>query len=124
MKEAASASTVIGRALRAELVAALAVSLIVLGHGLEAAYSALLGGLTSLLPNVYFARRVLGQPAGGTPIEVAGLLYRAEVTKLALSVLMLAAVFAFVEALNVLALLLGYVVAKAAGVVASVRESR
>lgn len=123
MKEAASASTVIGQALRVELIAVLAVSLLALGHGVETAYSTLLGGSTSILPNAYFARRVFGQPVGGTPIEVAGLLYRAEVTKLALAVLMFAAVFAFVESLNVLALLLGFVVARAAGVVASVRES-
>lgn len=112
-----------GRALRLELVAALAVTLLALGHGAETAYSALLGGLTSWLPNVYFARRVFGQPVHVTPIEVAGLMYRAEVTKLALSVVMFAAVFAFVEAINVLALLLGYVVAKTAGVVSSVRDS-
>lgn len=123
MKEAASASTVIGQALRVELVAALAVSLIALGHGVETAYSTLLGGLISFLPNAYFARRVFGQPVDGTPIEAAGLLYRAEVTKLALAGLMFALVFAFVEALNVLALLLGFVAARAAGVVASVRES-
>lgn len=113
----------IRQALKLELVATLAVTLLASGHGVEAAYSALLGGLTSLLPNVYFARRVFGQPVDVTAIEVAGLMYRAEVTKLALSVLMFAAVFAFIEAVNVLALLLGYVVAKTAGVVSSVRDS-
>jgi F0F1-type ATP synthase assembly protein I len=48
---------------------------------------------------------------------------RAEFTKLSLAVLMLAGAFALIETLNVLALLMGFVLVKVAGVVATVRKT-
>ena len=107
----------------AELLTTLVVSAIALGHGVEAAYSAFLGGLTSLIPNFYFARRVFGRPFDGPPVTIAGRMFRAEFTKLALVALMFATIFAFIEAVNVVALLLGYMIVRTTGVVVSVRES-
>lgn len=100
-----------------------AVAGVALGHGVEAAYSALLGGMISLVPDYYFARRVFRRYADRSPVETAGIMLRAEITKIALVVLMFGAVFAFVMALNVLALIAGYVLVKATGVVVSVRGS-
>jgi ATP synthase protein I len=101
----------------------LAVAVASLGHGVEAAYSALLGGMISLVPDYYFARRVFRRYTDRSPEEAATLMLRAEIVKLTLAVLMFAAVFAFIMALNVVALIMGFVLVKVTGVVASVRDS-
>jgi len=101
----------------------LAVAGVALGHGVEAAYSALLGGMISLVPDFYFARRVFRRYPGTSPVETAGIWLRAEIVKMVLAVLMFGAVFAFVVSVNVLALIAGYVLVKATGVVVSVRGS-
>ena len=100
-----------------------AVAGIALGHGVEAAYSALLGGMVSLVPDYYFVRRVFRRYTDRSPVEVAATWLRAEIVKMTLAVLMFAAVFAFIMAVNVLALLAGYLLVKATGVVVSVRGS-
>ncbi len=100
-----------------------AVAGVALGYGVEAAYSALLGGMISLIPDYYFARRVFRRHTDRSPVEAVAMMLRAEVVKITLAVLMFVAIFAFVVALNVLALILGYVLVKAAGVVVSVRGS-
>ncbi len=94
-----------------------------LGYGVEAAYSALLGGMTSLVPDFYFARRVFRRYAGKSADEVGALMLRAEVVKISLTALMFGAIFASMVALNVVALILGYLLVKATGVVVSVRVS-
>jgi ATP synthase protein I len=101
----------------------LAVAGVALGHGVEAAYSALLGGLISLAPDYYFARRVFRRYPDRSPVEVAATMLRAEIVKISLAVLMFVAVFAFIMAVNVPALLAGYLLVKATGVVVSVRGS-
>ena len=101
----------------------IAVAGVALGFGVEAAYSALLGGMTSLVPDYYFARRVFRRYTDRSPEEVAALMLRAEVVKICLAALMFGAIFASPVALNVVALILGYVLVKAAGVVVSVRVS-
>jgi ATP synthase protein I len=112
-----------GQTLWAETLVMLAVAGVALGHGVEAAYSALLGGMISLVPDFYFARRVFRRYPGRSPVETAGIWLRAEIVKMALAVLMFGAVFAFIVAVNVLALIAGYEWEKAAGVVVSVRGS-
>ena len=110
-----------GQLVWAEAAVALAVAGVALGHGVEAAYSALLGGMISLVPDYYFARRVFRRYADRSPVETAGIMLRAEIVKIALAALMLGAVFAFIMAVNVLALVAGYLLVKATGIVASVR---
>jgi ATP synthase protein I len=119
----ANHATPFGPFLWAEVLVMLVVAGVALGHGVEAAYSALLGGAISLVPDYYFARRVFRRYADRSPDEVAAIMLRAEVVKLTLTVLMFVAIFAFVAALNVLALILGYVLVKATGVVVSVQGS-
>ena len=123
MVNTANHVTPFGPFLRAEAVVMLAVAGVALGHGAEAAYSALLGGVISIVPDYYFARRIFRRYADRSPDEVAAIMLRAEVVKLTLTVLLFAAIFALVAALNVLALILGYVLVKATGVVVSVRGS-
>lgn len=101
----------------------LAVAGVALGYGVEAAYSALLGGMISLLPDYYFMRRVFRRYPDRSPVEVAATMLRAEIVKITLAVLMFVAVFAFIMAVNVLALIAGYLLVKAAGVAMSVRGS-
>jgi len=112
-----------GQFIWAEVLVMLAVAGIALGHGVEAAYSALLGGMISLVPDYYFARRVFRRYTDRSPVEVAAIMLRAEIVKVTLAVLMFVAVFAFIMALNVLALIAGYLLVKATGVVVSVRGS-
>lgn len=100
----------------------LAAAGIALGHGVEAAYSVLLGGLIALICDYCFARRVFRRYPNRSPVEAAALMLRAEIVRLVLAVLMFAAVFAFIMALNVVALLAGFGLVKVTGVVALVRE--
>jgi ATP synthase protein I len=113
----------VGQFFWAQALMMLAVAGAALGYGVVAAYSALLGGMISLLPDYYFARRVFRRYAGRSPVEVAGIMLRAEIVKIVLAVLMFGAVFVLIGALNVLALVAGYLLVKAAGVVVSVRGS-
>jgi F0F1-type ATP synthase assembly protein I len=107
----------------AQALAMLAVAGVGLGYGVEAAYSALLGGMSSLVPDFYFARRVFRRYTGKSADEIGALMLRAEVVKISLTALMFGAIFASMMALNVVALILGYLSVKAAGVVVSVRVS-
>ena len=119
----ANHESLFGQFLWAEALVMLALAGVTLGYGVEAAYSVLLGGMTSLVPDYYFARRVFRRYSDRQPEEIAALMLRAEVVKISLAVLMFGAIFAFMTALNVVALILGYLLVKAAGVVASVRVS-
>jgi ATP synthase protein I len=112
-----------GRLLCAQALVMLAVSGVALAHEVVTAYSALLGGMISLVPDYYFARRVFRRYTDRSPVDVAGIMLRAEIVKMTLAVLMFGAVFVLIMALNVPALITGYLLVKAAGVVVSVRSS-
>lgn len=101
----------------------LAAAGLALGHGVETAYSVLLGGLIALVSDYCFARRVFRRYPGRSPEESAALMLRAEIVRLALAALMFAAVFAFIMAVNVVALLAGFLLVKVTGMVALVRDS-
>ncbi|QRV25654.1 ATP synthase subunit I [Marinomonas foliarum] len=62
-------------------------------------YSFLLGGLTSILPNVYMAWRVFGHKRILPAKEVVKSFYRGEAGKLVLTVLLLSLVFILVKPL-------------------------
>lgn len=123
MENTAKYADVFGQTIWAEALVMLVVAGVALGHGVEAAWSALLGGVISLVPDIYFARRVFRRYPGMSPVETAGVMLRAEIVKMALAVLMFGAVFASMAAVNVLALIAGYVFVKAAGIVVSARGS-
>lgn len=88
-------------------------------YGLSAMWSALAGGLNSLIPNAYFARKVLDSSVEGPPRMVLSMWFRAEVGKLAMIAGLFIVAFAFVEKLNVVALFSAFVIVHACGVIAS-----
>lgn len=69
--------------------------------GLLAAKSALLGGLVVILPNAYFAWRALRYNQTRSAAAVLGSMYAGELGKIALSAVMFALVFKFVETLAI-----------------------
>ncbi|MDX1514895.1 MAG: ATP synthase subunit I [Gammaproteobacteria bacterium] len=88
-------------------------------HGTVVTVSVLAGALNSLVPNAYFARRVLRASAGDLPRMVLGKWFRAELGKLAMIAGLFVVAFAFIEKLNVLALFTGFLCVHLSGVVAS-----
>jgi len=80
--------------------------------GSVAAYSALLGGLTCVIPNAFLALRLVvprRDPGAGALIRAA---YIGELGKLALTVLMFGIVFALVKPLAAGALFAGFIAAQ------------
>ena len=88
-------------------------------HGTVAVASAAAGALNSLVPNAYFARKVLGPSAEDPPGRVLGSWFRAELGKLAMIAGLFVVAFAFVEKLNVVALFSGFLCVHISGVLAS-----
>ena len=88
-------------------------------HGTVAVASAVAGALNSLVPNAYFARKVLGPAAEEPPRMVLGRWFRAELGKLAMIAGLFVVAFAFIEKLNVVALFSGFLCVHISGVVAS-----
>jgi len=95
--------------------------------GPVSAYSALLGGLTAVIPNAFLALRLIvprRDPGAGALLRAA---YTGELGKLALTVLMFGTVFALVRPLAAGALFTGFIAAQLATlagfVVRSVNES-
>lgn len=88
-------------------------------YGLPATLSAAAGGLNSLVPNAYFARKVLGPSVEGPPRMMLGKWFRAEVAKLATMVGLFVVAFTLFEQLNVVALFSAFVCVHVSGVLAS-----
>lgn len=86
-----------------------------------AAYSALLGGLISIGPNVYFARWAFRFSGAQAAVEVARSFYRGEAGKFLLTACMFAGVFALVEPINAMVLFLAYIVLTVLNWILSVR---
>jgi ATP synthase protein I len=82
--------------------------------GRVSGYSALLGGLTAVIPNAFLAARLLvprRDPGAGALLRAA---YIGELGKLALTVLMFGTVFALVRPLAAGALFSGFIAAELA----------
>jgi ATP synthase protein I len=67
----------------------------ILASGLTAAISALLGGLVSIVPNIYFALKLFRYQGARAAKQIVNSFYKGEAAKIALSVLMFALVFKF-----------------------------
>ncbi len=102
-----------------QLVVALTVAGVASTFGAPAMWSALAGGLNSLIPNAYFARKVLGPSVDGPPGTVLSKWFRAEVAKIAIIAGLFVAAFALLENLNVVALFAAFVCVHVCGIVAS-----
>lgn len=80
-----------------------------LWKGPAAGYSALLGGMIALLPNVYFTYKAFRYFGARSIRAIAQSMWSGEMGKLFLTAALFALVFAGVERLNVAALFVGYV---------------
>jgi len=113
-KSTASFSLVV-RVLLTQLGLSVVISALFWGFtGVVSAYSALLGGLTCVIPNAFLALRLLvprRDPGAGALIRAA---YLGEVGKLALTVIMFILVFTLVQPLAAGALFTGFIAAQLA----------
>lgn len=109
----------INRVLGIQLLIVIAISAIAAVFGVVAGYSALLGGLVSLIANAYFARKVLidGDKGAAQSLMLSWLV--AEFLKIAMTVVLLTAVYALIEEVNALALIGGFFVAYVGASIAS-----
>lgn len=78
--------------------------------GAVAARSAILGGLTFILPNLLFVGYVFRQAAARSPVAALRGLYVGEAAKLLATVILFAACFALVKPLNAGILFVTYVI--------------
>lgn len=107
------ATSLAARVLLAQLGLSMALAAIFWGmDGLASGYSALLGGLTCVIPNAFLALRLAAprrDPGAGGLVRAA---YLGELGKLALTVLMFGVVFTQVEALAAGPLFTGFIAAQ------------
>lgn len=104
------------RLLSTQLLIALGVSAVALVFGVVPGYSALLGGLVSLVSNAYFARKVFadkGSPLAGRVVLV---FYWAEIVKITMAAVLIAALCMLIKDINVMALVAGFFVVHVGGV--------
>ena len=98
----------IRRLISAQLLATAIAGLLALGFGSEVSVAVVLGASIGIATSGYFARRVLGSGAAGEPLRLAAGMCGAEVVKLALASILFCLVFAWVDGVNALALIAGY----------------
>jgi len=112
---ASNGSSVVKKVLLAQTGLTLALAALFWGfNGFVSGYSALLGGLTAVLPNGFLAARLMlprRDPGAGALLRAA---YLGELGKLALTVLMFGAVFLLVRPLAAVALFAGFIAAQLA----------
>lgn len=96
------------RIFQIQAVITLVIALVVLLHSVVAAYSALIGGVLYLLPNVFFAWRVLGRQSH-TPRSVLADMYIGEIWKMVISIGCFAAVFILVQPVSPFPLFLTFI---------------
>lgn len=101
-----------GRLFRAQLIVVLAVSLIIwLVLGVHSAWSMVIGGLVSAVPNLYFARVLFRFHGAQQAKNIVNSFYKAEAMKLLLTFSLFAIIFKY---LNVVPLVFfaGFIVAQ------------
>jgi ATP synthase protein I len=86
------------------------------------AYSVLLGGLTFIAPNGFFARQAFRYRGAQSTRRIARAFYRGETTKFVLTAVAFALIFALVKPLNVWALWSAYVTAMLVHQILAARE--
>lgn len=96
------------RILQIQMAFTVVIAILFAANGIVAAYSALLGGILYLIPNAYFAWRILSRQSD-TPKQVLADMYIGEIWKMAISILCFAAVFILVQPLSPFPLFLTFV---------------
>jgi len=108
-----SSGNLVGRVLLAQLGLSVVLAALFWGmNGTVSGYSALLGGLTCVIPNAFLALRLVvprRDPGPGALVRAA---YIGEIGKLALTVLMFTIVFTLVRPLAAGALFAGFIAAQ------------
>ena len=99
----------INRIFRTQLWVTLALSAFSMFFGYAVGLSVLAGGVVSLVTSYYFARKVFLTKTGRA-LEVAGQIYLAEFIKVALAAVLLTTIWAMVEGIIAIALILGFVI--------------
>lgn len=89
-----------------------------------AAKSALLGGLVAIVPNAYFAWRAMRYNQTRSAAAVLGSMYAGELGKIALSAVMFALVFKFVETLAIKTFFIVFVLVLLTGALAAAKLLR
>ncbi|ROR99037.1 ATP synthase protein I [Sinobacterium caligoides] len=93
-----------------EIAALFAISLLLgLIWGIAFAISMLLGGMIALIPQAYFTYQAFRFSGARAARQVSQAFYRGEAGKFILNLVLFAAVFMFVDSVNVLALFAGYI---------------
>lgn len=87
--------------------------------GTTMAFSALLGGLISALPNSYFALHAFRYQGARNADKIVKSFVRGELGKIIITVVLFALSFALITSLNEIALILGFIVTHFAGVMMS-----
>lgn len=87
--------------------------------GVTAAYSALLGGLISALPNSYFVRHAFKYQGARNAEKVVQSFIRGELGKIIFTIVLFALSFTLITNLNELALILGFILIHFVGVTMS-----
>ncbi len=108
------------KAIFAQLAAAVLIAAVsLLLSGVVAGYSTLLGGLTSALPNGYFAWRAFRHRGARNAGRAARSIMRGEMGKLAMTLAMFALSFGLIRELHHLALIAGFAAVHVTGVAAA-----
>jgi len=104
----------------AQLVATIVMAAIsLLLSGTITAYSALLGGLISAVPNSYFALQAFKYQGARNADRVVKSFIRGEMGKILITLVLFALSFTLITSLNELALILGFIVTHFVGVMMS-----
>ncbi len=105
--------------LRVQALFSLLVALVFfLGSGLTAGYSALLGGLTALLPNAFFAYKAFRFFGARSAKDIVLSIWSGAMGKWILTAVLFALLFVGIRQLDITALFVGYLLAVAIGATA------
>jgi ATP synthase protein I len=106
------------RVIRIFLIQALLIAIIAvitLIYGVTQAYSVLLGGLLYLLPNAYFAKRLLFSRQNSSVNRALAEMYIGQIWKMAISIVGFSAVFIMVRPLSPFSLFLAFILLQVSG---------
>lgn len=84
-----------------------------------AAYSILIGGLVSAVPNCYFAIQAFKYQGATNAKKVVRSFMKGEIGKIGITIVMFAVVFSLLENINEIALITGFVAVQFIGIMAS-----
>lgn len=100
------------RLLLSQSLVGVALACLLLVTSLEAAYSALIGAVCCVLPNLYFALRVFNLSNGRSARSTLRAFYFGAAGKFIVTMALFIVAFRFVSPLNVLAMFAGFIIAQ------------